>query len=429
MMLEVGQYAAHCCGLALKTLYAIHNPDVTNYVFKNTIRHDLTKAWSMLEGEQGYLIAIMRTMPLFIQGDIDEAAVRTVLTETANFDELRWFELSDCRKEVLPYAHLQLAWAAYLRCRELMDNPTKPRRRRSKTKISLNVPSSLQQRPSPLQSILEDVGLREHLRHFDVDRTSPTDWARLATTIRGLDKYDLESLIKTRYGLLHSASGAYVFGSTFQILVAWALARVSAHPNVDPITTTCETGLGNVALLTNSLLGRLEVITGNYAYISGILEVQTIDGRPLVPRFVDQLGLHTHAAVFACELTLKWLYALTHPDIPLRQYKATHDVKDWWNRLSDNHDKILDVFHAMPLFQADGPIEERETVTTDRVSEMLGWFSSAYVDARYGITDPSRDEVGIVTDYRINLHLAWSVYLFGYQNIVMGMSPAPPNDA
>ena len=416
MGLEIGQYAAHCCSLALKTLYAIRNTDATKDVFKDAIGHDLSTAWDMLEGEKGILISILRGIPLFNQGKIGESTnVKSELAGIAHYDDLRWYELSRFEKVVIPEAHLQLAWAAYLRCKELTDYQSEPSHQ-TDTKISENIPSSMGQKPVPMPGIWQDRDFRNLMSHLDKKPTDRPDWLRLAWSVRGLDGYNRETLVKTAYGLIHSPTGSYVFGSTFQILLLWTQERVSS-PRDNP--DQYETGLGDLGFLTHSLFGRLEVITANYAHTSGILTVRDINGKPMRHHFRGQMLMHTQSAVFACELTMKWLCALIYPDRPLSHY-LTHDVQKLWRRLHAHHSKILDVFHAMPLFQSDGPIEEREHVTADQVNEMLARFRTTYVDARYGITDPHKEDVLIDIDYRITLHLAWAVFLYGYENALKG---------
>ena len=414
MTLEVGQYAAHCCSLALKTLYAIRNPDTEARTFKD-IGHDISKAWTKVEGEQGFLIDIMRNMPVFsVAGAIDESAVRTALSECADFDDLRFYELSGCRLHVSPRTHLRLAWAVYVRCEELSAHNPTPSRRRERTKISRNTPSSLNQKPPQAPNARMDVVLSDVHKRLNRDLTVLPDWLRLARLIGPLGGYNPVTLQKTRYGLIHTSSDEYLCPSTSAVLLAWTFERCSTYfdPELD------DTGLGYVAPLVYTLHGRLEEITSNYASNTGLLDIHSIDGEPLKDHFMGQFLVHTQAAVFACELTLKWLYAIMHPETPLRYYTKTHDVLRLWKRIGDHHDNILEVFHAMPLFQADGPVHEREHVSAEKLCDLLSRFRTTYVDARYGITDPSREVLEIADDYRITLHLAWSVFIYGLQSII-----------
>lgn len=414
MTAEVGQYAAHCCTLALKTLYAIHNLDAEPQEFKD-IGHDISQVWDKLEGEKGFLIDIMRNMPVFpVAGAIDEPSVRTALVACANFDDLRFYELSGCRLQVSPETHLRLAWAAYLRCKALVaDNPT-PSPQRKKTKVSRDTPSSLMQKPSRDPNANGDARLRHGRKYLNGDSTVLPDWLRLAMLIGPIGGYNSNTLQKTRYGLIHTPSNEYLCGSTSVLLLAWTFERGARF--FDPELEN--TGLGDVTPLVHTLHGRLEEITTNYATNTSLMDVHTIDGEPLKDYFMGQFLLHTQASVFACELTLKWLYAIVHPDAPLRYYTKTHDVLRLWNRIEDHHDNVLDVFHSMPLFQADGPAHKREQVSAEKLCDLLGRFRTAYVDARYGITDPSRKVLEITDDYRITLHLAWAVFIYGLQSII-----------
>lgn len=421
MQVELGQYAAHCCNLCLKTLYALRHPEAESKIFKEDIGHDISEAWGMIADEQGYLVSIMRDMPLFPPTEVDKSTLEADLAKCAHFEELRWYELDGDRKHVSRTLHLQLAWAAFLRCqeltavggREVSQKGQQSRRKPGRTKISRAVPPSLQQRPSWTPLNTDKAHRSEILRQFDKDPTPP-DWLRLCKSIHGMRRYSPEGLTKSSYGLIHARDdiyvGAYVFGSTFQVMRLWLSECGLDYPKLDP--GDFNTGLGNVALLTHTLRGRLEVITANYAYTSGLLTLHTIEGRPMIRDKGGQFMLYTQAAVFACELTMKWLYALTHPHEPLSGYK-THNVQTLWGLLEDHHDNILEVFQAMPLFQADVPIDDRVQLSAGRVAELLGRFRTTYVDARYGITDASRESVRIDFDYRINLHLAWSVFLYG----------------
>lgn len=413
MKLEVGQYAAHCCGLALKTLYAIRNPDAKPRVFKD-IGHDISQAWKKLEGEQGFLIDIMRNMPVLpATGAISELGVRSAISMCADFDELRFYELSESQLMVSPITHLRLAWATFVRCDELVGRKPTPSQRQARSKISRNTPSSLSNKPSRNQETKDNADLRDRHMKFNGDPTILPDWLRLVMSMGGLGGYNPDSLKKTRFGLIHTSSNEYLSLSTAAVLMAWTLERCSSC--FDPNLT--DTGLGDVEPLMYTLHGRLEEITMNYATNTGILEIHSIDGEPLKDHFMGQFLIHTQAAVFACELTLKWLYAIMHPEAPLRYYKKTHDVLRLWKRIGDHRDNILDVFHAMPLFQADGPIHKREHVSAEKLRDLLSRFRTTYVDARYGITDPSRDVLEIADDYRITLHLAWSVFVYGLQSI------------
>ena len=94
-----------------------------------------------------------------------------------------------------------------------------------------------------------------------------------------------------------------------------------------------------------------------------------------------------------------------------------HDVLAAWKHIPEHHDEILKIFHSMPLFQSDGDLHEREHVSSERMLELLGRFSTTYADARYGTTDPSKEGRDVQVDYRICLHLAWAVYLYGMMNL------------
>lgn len=417
-LLEVAQCAALCCNLALKTLYAVHNPTAPKEVFRD-MSHDMSEAWDKIGDERGILIGIVRAMPVFPLAHVDDEDIRHMLSKSADFDELRWsggetappFALS-----ALP--HLRLAWATYLRCDELIEyDPISPQLhafiQNKDSEPTPHGPSAVRQLHRPEKKQLSAPNTQQG--HVTEDSIITPDWLRLAEEIPEIDrKHDL---FKSDYGLLHRASGAYVTGSTHAVLRRWAIQE-PATTKPFPITSS-KTALGDTYGLAAMLSGRLECITGNYALSAHLINSQTIDGLPAVPYFIGELILYTQSAVFVCELAIKWLYSLCHPEAPLTVYKKDmgHYVLIAWKHISDHHDEILRVFHAMPLFQGDGDLHEREHVSDEKMLALLSWFSTTYYDARYGITDPGKERSTIPVDYRINLHLAWAVYLYGARNL------------
>lgn len=418
--LEVAQNAALSCNLALKTLYAIHHPEARKGVFRK-MNHDISKAWDKMVGEQGILIGIMRAMPVFPVEDINANEIRSMLRVCADFDELRWAEgQSDFDKAVSPLTHLGLAWATYLRCDELVEyDPISPQlHKHIRTHAARQVPQSVgPMRLTRVESKQPSNAKRQHRSMDEGPQVTPS-WLRLAREVEGLDRKD--DLVKSYFGLLHRSGGAYVYGSTYFVLQRWALHECTSETEARRFKLdSYDTTLGDALHFAVTLPGRLESITGHYAISAHITMSDTIDGQPAALYFGGELILYAQSAVFALEQTLKWLHSLTNPEASLSVYKRGmgHDVLRAWEHISDHHDNILEIFHAMPLFQSDHELHEREHVSGQLMLELLGRFSTTYFDARYGIADPSKKNTEIQVDYRINLHLAWAVYLYGLMNL------------
>ena len=419
-LVEVAQWAALCCNLALKTLYAIHNPAAPKKLFSK-MRHDMSKAWDGLDGERGNLIGIMRAMPMFPLEDVDDELVRRMLSESADFDELRWgSESNPYPFTVSATTHLRLAWAAYLRCHDIVEyEPITPQLhayiRDNRTNAAQTDRSAVRKLNRPATSeLLDPKGQQGQL--INESHIMP-DWLSLAKEIPEIGWGN--DLFKSNYGVLHRESGAYAGGSTFYVLQRWAMQeRVATRRFVQ---ASHKTSLGETNGLAWMLSGRLECISGNYALSAHVIHMKSVDGVPAYFHFSGELTLYAQAAVFVCELAIKWLYSLSHPDAPLSVYKGMghdgHDVLEAWKHIPEHHDEILKTFHALPLFQSDGDLNEREHVSSERMHELLGRFRTTYSDARYGTTDPAKERKGVQLDYRICLHLAWAVYLYGMMNL------------
>ena len=419
-LVEVAQWAALCCNLALKTLYAIHNPDAPTKVF-GRMSHNMSKAWDGLGDETGNLIGIMRAMPMFPLEDVDGERVRHMLSESSDFDELRWgSESHPYPFTVSATTHLRLAWAAYLRCHDLVEyDPITPQLhayiRDNGTKATQTGRSAVRRLNRPaISQLIDPNGLQGQLVN---DSSVMPDWLRLAKEIPEIERG--KDLYKSNYGVLHRVSGAYAPGSTFYVLQRWAMQE--RGPTRRFAKASHKTSLGDTDGLALMLGGRLEFISSNYALSAHVIHMKSVDGVPAYFHFSGELTLYAHAAVFVCELAIKWLYSLTHPKAPLSVYKNMgrdgHDVLVAWKRIPEHHDEILKIFHSMPLFQSDGDLHEREHVSSERMLELLGRFSTTYADARYGTTDPSKEGRDVQVDYRICLHLAWAVYLYGMMNL------------
>lgn len=414
---EVGMYASLVCSLALKTLYAIHHPKASKWVFKR-MGHGLSKVWLKLEGERGRLIGIMRSMPVFTvgHGPLIEAEVRSLLGSVANFDDLRRAETNGRELIIGSSLHLRLAWAAYLRCEELTEYAQIPPQ--LPPSVGLVETSFHSNRRGSSQYIKQrdEATRRYRLRSLARGTTIEPEWLILSHAIRGLGRYSKDNLSKSYYGLIESSSGTYVYGSTFQMLLQWAIGNHVRYPDHGAYHTS----LGDAKYLAHTLPGRLETITAQYAVSAAYYDLQTMEGKPITRYGIGELLLYTQSAVYAAELTMKWLYSITHPDAPSSLYEDEigHDVLTAWRYISDHHDAILDMFHTMPLFQPDVDLQLHEYTSGERMVEMLGRFRTAYVDARYGITAPDK-EVLIDINYRINLHLAWAVFLHGLRYLYL----------
>ena len=428
-MVEVAQCAALCCNLALKTLYAVHNPEASKKVFSK-MGHDMSKAWDRLDGERGVLIGIMRAMPMFPLEDVDDERVRNMLRESADFDELRWSDGWSTNPFALSaLTHLRLAWATYIRCHELVEyDPISPQLYRHITTDGAKATrldfTEVRELHRPATHQLFDTNNQQG---YPADDSSFTpDWLRLAKEISEMDRTD--DLFKSNYGLLHRADGAYVSGSTVNVLRRWVVQEMVATRRFG--RPSLETTLGHTMGLATILCGRLEAITGDYAHSAHLIEAYTLDGLPAPHYFGGELMLYTQSAVFACEQAIKWLYSISHPEAPLSVYKEMgrdgHDVLEAWKHIPEHHDEILKIFHAMPLFQGDGDLHEREHVSSERMLELLGRFGTTYSDARYGTTDPAKEGRGVQVDYRICLHLAWAVYLYGMMNLPINNDSSLP---
>ena len=442
MWFEAGQYATYCCELALKTLIAIRNPDKNVRFFKRAVKHDLTEAWKWLEREQGIVLGIVRAMPLFPPTKIDGVGMRDILRDSGDFDELRWAEMDVSERQwqmVSPLMHLQLAHAAYLRARELVDLPSshligapeKKRERKSLSLVTRMTPPSLTTRPNSLNYQAHANELLKHQKALDdARRVAGTPiWMQVVKEIALSGyvwrnggyvhtRYDERDLVKREDGLIHSTHGdAYVLNSTFQVLIAWALGerRYSEYPQL-------MTSLGDMRWLAHTLPMRLELITANYANLAGGEQSRLLDGRSaMMTVYGGQYLLSLQAAVFGCELTIKWLYSILNTTAPPTVFRGEigHNALNGWHKLNKHHAGIMEVFHSMPLFQSDAPAHLQERVDYAQLIGLLQGFETAYETARYGFTDPEERGFTLPDSYRINIQLGWAVFLYGMRTAVL----------
>ena len=125
MYFEVVQSAAFGCELAMKTLYSVVNPDAKPRIYHRKMRHDLLKAWDRLDGEHGWLVTALNSMPVFMPMNVTADTVRERLRLTRHsFETVRYIGTSGAypnETSFEPWMHIALAWCAYLRSCELLS--------------------------------------------------------------------------------------------------------------------------------------------------------------------------------------------------------------------------------------------------------------------------------------------------------------------
>ena len=413
MKLEVYQAVAISCELALKTLYAITHPEDPSKVYSN-LGHDLHEIWDRLETEHDALLTVMGSMPLLPRAPIDQASMTEALWEFPKLNDLRYHESSEQRGDALhlqPVPIVRLGWAAYLRsCRLLGFGPD------PSTDKSATFQRSGGGYETNDELLNAELGLPIASRQVQYGYPGAEIGAtwRLIAVQRGLHG---EIMYRCASGLVHQGSH-YLFGSTMKILVGWVLGdRYPDYVRRYSGESDCRRAAawGDIESLAYTLPGRLEVLTADYdafdlfgAQSPEHLEVLDNDfSRP-----GSMIALAT-SAIFNCELALKMLYALRHPDAS-RQIHG-HDVSKLWSQNKDSHAEILHYFQSMPLF-----INRHGDISADEVTSMfadLQMSGGSYTDLRYKLTRPEPKPVPVKLAFApdMPLKVAWSAFLVALQ--------------